>query len=133
MAARLGSPFGVVLQQFDIEPIQAAGRLDIKGAFADLLDGGDASERQEEAKVVVEIRIGAGDGRIVGGEVFGLQRVAIGGKDETGLATGGGGAGAQVAMWMLLVCSTPPRSDLFDTPVRRRLRVVSLFPKASRN
>ena len=35
-------------------------------------------------------------------------------------------------MWMLLVCSTPPRSDLFDAPERSRLIVVGLFPKASR-
>jgi hypothetical protein len=40
--------------------------------------------------------------------------------------------GSQVAMWMLLVCSTPPRSDLLAAPLRRRLRVVSLFPKAWR-
>jgi hypothetical protein len=62
MAARLGAPFGVVLQQFDIEPVQAAGRPDVEGAFADLLDGGDAGQRQEEAESGREIGIGAGDG-----------------------------------------------------------------------
>jgi hypothetical protein len=40
--------------------------------------------------------------------------------------------GSQGAMWMLLVCSTPPRSDLLVAPLRRRLSVVSLFPKAWR-
>ena len=45
MAARLGPPIGVVLQQFDIEPVETAGRLDVKGAFADLLNGGDACQR----------------------------------------------------------------------------------------
>jgi len=34
---------------------------------------------------------------------------------------------------ILTVWSTPPRSDLFDSPFRSRLSVVSLFPKASRN
>ena len=36
-------------------------------------------------------------------------------------------------MWMLLRCRTPPRSELFVAPERRRLIVVVLFPKASRN
>jgi len=39
---------------------------------------------------------------------------------------------AHVARWMLLVCSTPLMSDLFDAPSRRRLMVVSLLPKAKR-
>ena len=95
VAARLGAPFGVVLQQFDIQPVQATGGLDVKGTFADLLDGGDACERQEEAEMVVEIGIGTGDGRIVGGEVFGLERLAIGCQDEAGFALGRSGAGAQ--------------------------------------
>ena len=42
MAARGGAPVGVVRDQLDIEPVEAAGRADIKGAFADLLDGADA-------------------------------------------------------------------------------------------
>ena len=57
VVAALGrAPFGVVLQQLDIEPVQAAGRPDVEGAFADLLDGGDAGQRQEEAEMVREIR-----------------------------------------------------------------------------
>jgi hypothetical protein len=39
---------------------------------------------------------------------------------------------SHVKMWMLLVWRTPPRSDLFDAPARRRLMVVALLPKASR-
>ncbi len=35
-------------------------------------------------------------------------------------------------VWMLLVWRTPPRSDLFVAPLRRRWIVVALFPKASR-
>jgi hypothetical protein len=45
--------------------------------------------------MVVEIGIGAGNGWVVGGEVLGLERLAIGRQDETGLASGRGGAGAQ--------------------------------------
>ncbi len=39
---------------------------------------------------------------------------------------------AQDFRWMLFVCRTPSKSDLFDVPERRRLSVVSLLPKASR-
>jgi len=39
-------PFGVILEQPDIELVQAAGRPDVEGALADLLDGRDASERK---------------------------------------------------------------------------------------
>ena len=57
VVAALGrAPFGVVLQKLDIEPVQAAGGPDVEGAFADLLDGGDAGQRQEEAEMVREVR-----------------------------------------------------------------------------
>ena len=49
-----GSPFGVVLQQLDVEPVQAAGGPDVEGVFADLLDGRDAGQRQEEAEMIGE-------------------------------------------------------------------------------
>ena len=42
VAALGGAPIGIVLQQLDIEPVQAAGGPDVERAFADLLDGGDA-------------------------------------------------------------------------------------------
>jgi hypothetical protein len=55
VVAALGcAPFGVVLQQFDIEPVEAAGGADVEGVFADLADGADARQRQEEAEVVGE-------------------------------------------------------------------------------
>jgi hypothetical protein len=38
--------------------------------------------------------------------------------------------GGQTATWILFVCRTPPKSDLFVAPARSRLMVVSLFPKA---
>ena len=52
VAARRPCPSRVVLQQLDVEPVQAAGGPDVEGVFADLLDGGDAGQRQEEAEVV---------------------------------------------------------------------------------
>ena len=73
VAALRGAPFGVVLQQLDIEPVQATGRPDVERAFADLLDRGNTCQRQEEAKVVREISVGAGDRRVVGRKIFGLE------------------------------------------------------------
>jgi hypothetical protein len=37
--------------------------------------------------------------------------------------------GTTTAMWILLVCRTPPRSDLLDSPLRKRSSVVSLLSK----
>ena len=94
VAALGGSPFGVVFQKLDIEPVQAAGGPDVEGAFADLLDGRDPGERQEEAEVVREIWIGAGD-RLAARQVFGLEVVAVGREDEFRLRPGGRRAGLQ--------------------------------------
>ncbi len=141
----VGVPVGVFLQQLDVEPVEAAGGLDVEGVFADLLDGGDAGQRQKEAEVVVEVGVVAGD-RFAIDEVLGLEGLAVGGEDELGLLPawwqGFARSAASVAvtspsgqtlMWMLLRWSTPPgRSDWFVLPARRRLSVVSLFPKASR-
>lgn len=41
--------------------------------------------------------------------------------------------GVQTLMWMLLRWRTPPISELFEVPLRSRLMVVALLPKASRN
>ena len=66
VVAALGrAPIGVVLQKFDIEPVQPAGRPDVEGVLTDLLDGGDASQRQEEAEMVGKILVSAGDGLAV--------------------------------------------------------------------
>ncbi|MCA0045329.1 hypothetical protein LA304_17635 [Celeribacter sp. ASW11-22] len=62
MAARGGAPLGVVLEKLDVEAVEAAGGLDIKRALADLRDGGDARKGQEEAEVIGEVGIVAGDG-----------------------------------------------------------------------
>jgi hypothetical protein len=53
------APFGIVLQKFDIELVKAAGCPDVEGAFADLFDGGDPGQRQEEAEMVREVLITA--------------------------------------------------------------------------
>ena len=55
MAARGGAPVGVVPQQFDIKPVQTAGRLDVKGVLADRPNGGDTRQRQEKAEMVGEV------------------------------------------------------------------------------
>ena len=92
VVAALGrAPIGVVLQKFDVEAVEAAGRPDVEGVLADLPDGGDAGQRQEEAEVVGEVLVGAGDG-LAAGQVFGLEVRAVGGEDELRLGLGGGGA-----------------------------------------
>jgi len=94
MAFFRAAPVGVVLDQLDIEPIEAAGGANVKGTFADLLDGGDTGERQEEAEMIGESGVTAGDG-FTGGDVLGLEIDAIGGEDELRLGAGGGGAVAK--------------------------------------
>ena len=71
MAAVGRTPVGVVFQQLDVKPIQAAGRPDVERTFTDLLDSGDASQRQEEAEVVGEIRESAGD-RLAARQILGF-------------------------------------------------------------
>ena len=76
--------------RLDIEPVEKACRLDVKGALADLLDGADPGQRQEEAKVIGKVDVGTGD-RLARGQVFGLKIGAIGGQDEFRLGLDGGG------------------------------------------
>jgi hypothetical protein len=56
-----------------------------------LLDGGDAGQRQEEAEVIGEIRVGAGDG-FAGFDFFGFKAFAIGSENEAGFGPAGGRA-----------------------------------------
>jgi len=72
--------------------VEAAGGADVEGAFANLLDRGDAGEWQEEAEMVWEVFVFADDGGVVGVEFFGLEFVAVGGEDVFGFVAGGGGA-----------------------------------------
>ena len=94
MAALDGSPLGVVLQQFDIEAVETARRPDVEGAFADLPDGGDAGERQEEAEMVRELGMGAGDG-LAARQVLGLERLSVGRQNELRFGPGRRRAGPQ--------------------------------------
>ena len=108
------APFGIVLQKLDIELVQAAGCPDVEGAFADLFDGGDPGERQEEAEMVREVGIGAGD-RLAGRQVLGLEvspsvarmnfalALAVAGLAFSAARVFVTSPGALTAMWMLLV------------------------------
>jgi hypothetical protein len=81
VAVRRTSPFGIVLQQLDIELVEPAGGPDVEGAFADRLFGGDAGERQEKAEAIREVGIGAGD-RLAARQVLGLEPLSIGRQNE---------------------------------------------------
>ena len=76
-------PVGVLFQKLDIELVELAGGADVEAVLADLLDGGDARERQERAEVVREIAIGAGDGFAVD-QILRLQVDTVRGEDELG-------------------------------------------------
>jgi hypothetical protein len=86
---RSAVPVRVLFQQLDVETVEAAGGLDVKRILADLLDRGDARQRQEEAEVVVKVGVSAGDGLAIN-KVFGLKGFAVGGEDEFGLGAAGG-------------------------------------------
>jgi hypothetical protein len=88
-AAGVGIPVGVFFEEFDVEAVEAAGGLDVESVFADLLDGGNAGQGQEEAEVIVEVLVVTGD-RLAINEVFGLKGFAIGGEDEFGFLLFGG-------------------------------------------
>lgn len=94
MAALGGGPVRIFTQQFDVEFVQPPGGAHVDGVVRDLLDGGNARQRQEEAKVVGEVFVSAGDS-FAAGQLFGFQHLPIGGEDEFGLCLGGGRAGAQ--------------------------------------
>jgi hypothetical protein len=108
------SPFGVVFQKLDIEPVQAACRPDVERTFADLFDGGDSGQRQKEAKVVREVPIGTGD-RLAGLQVLGLEIRSVCRRINRAFALTVAGLtlsaarvfvtspGWQVTMWILFV------------------------------
>jgi hypothetical protein len=84
VAPRRRSPIGIAFEKLDIELVQARGGPDVERVLANLLDGGDAGERQEKTKVVGKIGIVAGN-RFAGIQVLCLQRYAVGRQDELGL------------------------------------------------
>lgn len=92
VVAALGrAPIGVVAQELDVEAIEAAGRSDVEGVFADLLNGRNARERQEETEVVGEVFERAGN-CLAARQVLGLEVRAVGREDEPRLGLGRGGA-----------------------------------------
>jgi hypothetical protein len=91
-----GIPIRVLLQQFDVETVEAAGGLDVERVFADLLDGGDACQRQKEAKFIAKLGVAAGNGLAID-EIFGLKVLAVGGEDELGLVAVSGRTLPQLA------------------------------------
>lgn len=95
VGAALGpGPVRVFIQQLDVELVQPPGGAHVNGVVLDLLDGGDAGQRQEEAEMIGEIWIGTSDG-FTRDQLFRFERLTIGGEDELGLDLGGGRAGAQ--------------------------------------
>ena len=94
MAALRRAPFRVVFQQFDVQAVESAGGSDVESVFADLADGADARQRQEEAEVVGKVLEGTGDG-LAAGQVLGLEVHAIGGEDELRLGLGRRRAGLE--------------------------------------
>ncbi|MNL25611.1 hypothetical protein D3C87_1470970 [compost metagenome] len=61
-AAFVRGPLWILVQQFDVQLVQAAGGTHVDGVVLDLLNGGDPSQGQQEAEVVGEVRVIAGDG-----------------------------------------------------------------------
>ena len=108
------APFGVVFQEFNIKPVEAAGGADVKRVFGDLSYRRDSGQRQKEAEMVGEILVGAGDG-FAAGEVLGFEMDAVGCQNELGFGFARRGAflqclkvfvtcpASQVTMWTLLV------------------------------
>src|SRR5208282_4778308 len=89
-----GFPIGVVLPQFKVEAVQAAGRTDVEGVLSDLPYGGDSSQSQKEPETVGEVLVGTGD-RLAAGQLLGLKIHAVRGKNELRLGLDGRGAFTQ--------------------------------------
>jgi hypothetical protein len=94
VAALGGSPFGVVFQQLDIKSVQPARGPYVEGAFAELFDGRDPGQRQEETEAIREIPIGAGDG-FAGLQILRLKVSPVGCEDESRPCPDCGRAGLQ--------------------------------------
>lgn len=139
-------PFGVILQQLDVEAIEATRSLNIKRVFTDLLDCCDACQRQEKTEVVMKVGVCAGD-RLAIGKVFCLKAFAVGGEDELGLVPSRRRAIAQGQRRRHLAFGTNLQVDIvaLEYAVREvdlfvellpsllsRSIVVFLLPKASR-
>jgi hypothetical protein len=114
VATRGRTPFGIVLEQLDIQTVEAAGGSNVKSVFSDLLDCRNTGKRQENTKMVGEVLVGAGDS-FAAAEVLSLEVRTVCRQDEFSFRFGGRGLSlravsafasspvAQIAMWILLV------------------------------
>lgn len=93
-AAFILGPLGILIQQLDVELVQPRGSAHVSGVVPDLLDRRDTGQRQEEAKMVGKVRIGAGDG-FAARQLFRLKGLPVGGEDKFSFGFCGGRAGAQ--------------------------------------
>ena len=94
--------------------------------------------------MIREVAIGAGNTRCVGNEVLRFEPLPVRRQNELRLGPRRGRARLQRGQRLrdlagggdsdmdVVGLKDSPRSDLFDSPFRSRLRVVSLLPKASR-
>jgi hypothetical protein len=77
LSASRDIPFDkLVLSQSNVRHVKA-GVLDVERTFPHLPDRRDAGQRQEQAKMVREVSIGAGNRAIVRGQVFRLKKIAV--------------------------------------------------------
>ena len=81
MAALIGRPVRIILQQLKIKAIEAPGCLDVDRIVFDRLDGRDARERQEKAEMVGEVPVVA-DPDVVFDKVLGFEGLTIGRQDK---------------------------------------------------
>ena len=82
MTASLGCPFGVVPQQLDVQLVVTPCSPNIMGlSLISLTVEIPARGKKKLTKIAREIAILRGDG-FASNEIFGLQRVAISGKDK---------------------------------------------------
>jgi hypothetical protein len=139
-AAFGGGPVRVVAQQFEVELVEAAGGLDVEGALADLLDGADAGQLEEEVKC--SSRSAKVQARVSPLRRFSASRfspsvarmnlafcLVVSGASESFCRVSVTCPDSQTARWMLLRWRMPPDTcDLLELPLRRRLMVVSLLP-----
>ncbi len=89
-------PIGVVAEQFDVQPVQPSGRLDVERVFADLPNSRNSRQFQKVAEVVVEVFEFANQRRVVRIQAGRVNGLAVGGDSELCLVLGCGGAVEQL-------------------------------------
>ena len=81
MATGRRAPFVIVLQKFNVQPVEAARGANIERILADLADGGNARQWEEKPEMIREILIGARNG-FAAGQIFGFKGGAVGGENK---------------------------------------------------